>query len=222
MAILPRLEAVIGMGVMIRVYGKFLPAAAACAMLFSMSAVAEEGIYIGTGGANLIGGGPSDPIGAKLDLHQRSTVGAFGSLGYRWSDGFSAELEGGRRARQTDGAASFATGRRADEATTSFMMNARIEPATRGSVKPYAGVGAGVAITQRNDHSLRERFGDVAPAGQAMAGFAMGLSSRTAIFAEYRYFKSFEQSEAASNGGGKTGSHAGLLGLLVRLGGPIQ
>ena len=71
MAILPRLEAVIEMGVMIRVYGKFLPAAVACAMLFSMSAVAEEGIYIGTGGANLIGGGPSDPIGAKLERIER-------------------------------------------------------------------------------------------------------------------------------------------------------
>ena len=103
-----------------------------------------------------------------------------------------------------------------------IMMNARIEPDTRGAVKPYAGVGAGVAITRRNDHSLRERTGDVAPAGQAMAGFAMGISSRTAVFAEYRYFKAFEQSEAAANGGGKTGSHAGLLGLRVRLGGPIQ
>ena len=67
MAILPRLEAVIGMGAMIRVYGKFLPAVATCAMLFSMSAVAQEGIYIGSGGANLIGGGPSNPIGAKLE-----------------------------------------------------------------------------------------------------------------------------------------------------------
>jgi len=222
MAILPILEVGAGMGAMIRVFGKFLPAVATCAMLFSMSAVAEEGIYIGTGGTNLIGGGPSGPIGAKLDLHQRSTVGALGSLGYHWSDGFSAELEGGMRARQTDGAASFATGRRADESTTSFMMSARIEPVTRDSVKPYATIGAGVASTQRNDHSLRERAGDVAPADQAMAGFAMVLYSRTAIFAEYRDFKSFEQSEAASNGGGKTGRHAGLLGLRVRLSGSIR
>ena len=205
MALLPRLEAVIGMGAMIRAYGKFLPAVATCAMLFSMSAVAEEGIYLGTGGD-------------KLDLHQRSTEGAFGSPGYRWSDGFSAELKGGMCARQADGAASFITSRRADESTNSFMMNARIEHATKGSVKPYAGV----AITQRNDLGLRERSGDVAPAGQATAGIAMGLPNRTATFAEYRHFKSFEQSEATSNGGEKTGSHAGLLGLRVRLGGPIQ
>ena len=159
---------------MIRVFGKFLPAFALCAVLFSGGATAEEGACIGTGGANLIGGGPSYPVGAKLNLHQRSTVGAFGSLGYRWFDGFSTEFGGGRCARQTDGAASFATGRRADEATTSFMMNARIEPPTRGTVKSYAGLGAGVAITQHNDHSLRERSDDVATAGQSMAAFAMG------------------------------------------------
>jgi opacity protein-like surface antigen len=204
------------------IYGKHLTVLAASALLFSMSAQAEEGVYIGSGGANLIGGGPADPIGANLNLRQRSTVGAFGSLGYRWADGLSAEVEDGVRTRQTDGGASFDTVRRAAEQTTSFMMNARIEPEIRGVVKPYAGVGAGLAITRRNDHSLRERTGNVAPAGQAMAGFAMGLSSRTAVFAEYRYFKAFDQSEAASSGGGKTGSHAGLLGLRVRLGGPIQ
>ncbi len=213
MAILPRLEAVIGLGAIIRVYGKFLPAVATCAMLFSMSAVAEEGIYIGTGDANLIGGGPSYPIGGKLDLRQRSTVGAFRSLGYRWSDGFSAELEGRMRVRQTDGDASLETGRRADESTTSLMMNTRIEPASRGSFMPYAGI----VITQRNDHSLCEPSGDVAPANQDMAGCAMGLSSRTAIFAEYRYFKSFEQSKATSNGGGKRAVMQAFLGCVCAL-----
>ena len=103
------------------------------------------------GGANLIGGGPSGPVGAKLDLYQRSPVGAFGSFKYRWADSFSSELESGIRAPQTDGSASFATGRRSDEATTCFMMNDQIEPAAKGSVKPYEGVCAGVGITQRND-----------------------------------------------------------------------
>ena len=42
-------------------------------------------------------------------------------------------------------------------------------------------------------------------------GSLLRLSSRTAIFAGYRYFKSFEQSEAAWNGDGKMGSYAGLI-----------
>lgn len=205
-----------------KVYGKSLAAAVTVAILLGASPALADGIYVGSGGANLIGGDPSDPAGANLNLRQRSTIGAFGTLGYKWQDGFSTEVEGGVRARHTNGGASLTTGRRADEQTTSFMMNARIEPATRGAVKPYAGVGAGVAITKRTDYSLRERQGDVAPAGQAMAGFAMDVSSRTSIFAEYRYFKSFEQSDAAAAGGGKADSHAGLLGLRVRLGGPIN
>ncbi len=191
-----------------------------CICAVVATAALAEGAYVGAGGANLLGsaglrGGPTG-----LDIHQRSAVGAYSALGYRWLDGFQAEVQGGLRARSVDGAVQETTGRRAAQQTTSFMVNARISPPVRGPIKPYAGVGAGIAIVDTADYGLQERDGGIAPAGQALAGFSLEVSDRTSLFAEYRYFKLLEDQRSLSqtNGANRDETHAALIGLRVRLG----
>lgn len=185
------------------------------AALLTASGVAHaEGGYVASGGSGI--------LYSDRDLGERmrfagNGVGAYGSVGYRWDQAFATEIEGGLRGRAYDGAAQAQNGRGGREDTTVLMFNARIAPDTRSPLKPYAGVGAGLALMNSQDHSLRSGEDDVAPAGQAMAGFSLDVSERTSFFAEYRYFKLMENA-GASAAGARDESHAGFIGLRVRLG----
>ena len=180
-----------------------------------------EGGYVGAGGARLLDYNSQDDSRSQgLGYGQSTGVGAFGSVGYRWDDGFSTELEGGMRGRDLAGADQAATGRGANESTALLMVNARLSPPVRGPLKPYAGVGAGVAIVSTQDHSLRSDRDEMAPAGQAMAGFSLDVSDRTSLFAEYRYFKLLDdiRPQGAESSGRNDESHAGFIGIRVRFG----
>jgi len=96
------------------------------------------------------------------------------------------------------------------------MMNARLAPETGGALKPYAGIGAGMALVNTQDHGLGSREDNIAPAGQAMAGFSLDMSNRTSFFAEYRYMKMLNGSSSTSTG--RNDNHAGFVGLRVRFG----
>jgi len=190
------------------------------ALLASGFAQAEGG-YTASGGARLLDANSEDTSYSRgLDLGQNTGVGAFGAVGYRWDDGFSTEIEGGLRGRDLAGAAQATNGRGANESTALLMFNARMTPNVRGPLKPYAGVGAGLAIVSTQDHSLRSDRDDMAPAGQAMAGFSLDVSDRTSLFAEYRYFKLLDSvgSDGADVGRRDDESHAGIIGLRVRFG----
>ena len=189
------------------------------AILATASAALADGAYIGRGGANLMG---APQAGDRHDLNDRSRIGAFGAFGYRWREGVGAEVEGGLRARSVDGASEADTGRGAAQRTTTFMLNARLTPETGGRLQPYAGVGAGLAIVNTEDYSLRADHGSLATAGQAMAGFALDVSPRTKVFAEYRYFQFLEEPQSAARAGGSSASHSAMLGLRVALGGSLR
>lgn len=198
---------------------KFIAAVVGCAVLAGAGFARAEGGYVGAGGANL-GVDPTARL-SDADLRSRSGIGAFGAVGYRWDDMLSTEVEGGLRFRNVDGAAEATNGRGANESTKLLMVNARLAPPVRGPIKPYAGVGAGLAIVSTADHSLRSEDDDMSAAGQAMAGFSYDVSSRTSLYAEYRYFKLLEDQGSSGAGGGsrRHESHIGFLGLRVKLGG---
>ena len=184
------------------------------------AAALAEGAYVGRGGSNLLGAVPQTAQETAAHVHARKQIGAFGAFGYRWADGFGAEIEGGLRQRQLDGDSLSPNGRSAEQNTATLMLNARIAPSFRGPLSPYAGVGAGVAVVNTADHSLRSDDGAVAPAGQAVAGFNLNLSDRSSLFAEYRYFKLLEDGDVATPNGAndRNDSHAAMFGLRIRLG----
>lgn len=190
----------------------------AAALAFGVGGAAAEGGYIGAGGANLLAGDGPIAAASTFDLDRRRHLGAYGSVGYVWRDGFSTEVEGGLRAREFSGVGQVDNGRGAAEETTSLMLNARIAPPVRGPLKPYAGVGAGLAFVNLADHSDRSERGDMAAAGQALAGFSLEVSQRTSLFAEYRYFKLLENSPVTESASARDQSHSGLVGLRVKLG----
>lgn len=189
--------------------------ASACGA-YAASAHAEGG-YVTAGGAGILYNDDKN-FARGFDLEKNAGVGAFGSVGYRWDSAFATEIEGGLKARSFDGAAQADNGRGGYEDTKVLMVNARIAPDVQGALKPYAGVGAGVALVNSQDHSLRSDRDDVAPAGQAMAGFSLDVSKRASLFAEYRYFKLMESSSASGGSSAKDESHSGFIGLRVRLG----
>jgi opacity protein-like surface antigen len=193
---------------------------AGCLLAVGSTHAVAEGAYVGSGGANLMGSIDPSSNSSGLNLQQRSSIGAFGALGYQWQDGFGAEVEGGMRARNIDGGSPESNGRRAAQNTTSFMLNARLSPNFNGPLQPYAGVGAGVAVVQTDDHSLQSESDNVAPVGQALAGFSLDVSPRTRVFGEYRYFKVLadDTSKASPSNAGRDESHAAMFGLRVRLG----
>ena len=199
---------------------RFTVLLAGCLLAVGSAHAVAEGAYVGSGGANVLGALDTSSNGSGLDLQQRSSVGAFGALGYQWQDGFGAEVEGGMRARSLDGGSLEPNGRRAEQNTTSFMLNARLSPSFNGPLQPYAGVGAGVAVVQTDDHSLSSESDNVAPVGQALAGFSLDVSPRTSVFGEYRYFKVLadDNSKSAASNAGRDESHAAMFGLRVRLG----
>ena len=190
--------------------------------LAATSGASAEGGYVGAGGASLLDWNSQNPDNhsTALQLGQESGVGAFGAVGYRWDDGFSTEIEGGLRGRAMSGVAEDATGRGAEQSTALLMVNARMAPPVRGPLKPYAGLGAGLAVVSSQDHGLREDRDELAPAGQAMAGFSLDVSDRTSLFAEYRYFKLLDEVRPAGSGASaqKDESHAGFIGIRVRFG----
>lgn len=177
------------------------------------TAARAEGGYVASGGSRIIHSDESFSEG--FSLSDGNGVGSFGSVGYRWDQTFATEIEGGLRARALGGAAQADNGRGADENTKVLMLNARIAPDVRTALKPYAGVGAGMALVRTNDHSLRDTDDQVSPAGQALAGFSLDMSERTSFFAEYRYLRMLESS---SSSGRKDDSHSGFVGLRVKLG----
>ncbi len=183
------------------------------------AAYAAEGAYIGVGGASLLDQDRDATLPQVLELAQPNGVGAFGAVGYHWDSAFSTEIEGGLRARGVEGIARDENGRGAEESTTLLMVNARLSPPVNGPLKPYAGVGAGLVIVSTQDYSLRSDRDEMATAGQALAGFSLDVSSRTSLFAEYRYFKLLDGGkQAGDSGGGRSDSHSGFVGLKVRLG----
>lgn len=188
-------------------------------LLLAAGAAQAEGGYVASGGARLLyAGSAADDYAAGLELGRNNGVGAFGSVGYRWEDGFSTEIEGGMRGRAVDSAAEDETGRGAAQSTALLMVNARISPKVRGPLRPYAGVGAGVALVNTQDYGMRSDRDDVAPAGQALAGFSLDVSDRTSLFAEYRYLKLLDDVGPDAASSGHEESHAGFIGLRVRLG----
>lgn len=177
---------------------------------------AAEGGYIASGGLSLLYDDADDAFSNGLGDAEGNGVGAFGSIGYRWDNAFATELEGGLRGGQAIGATEATTGRGASQDTKVLMMNARLTPETGGALKPYAGIGAGMALVNTQDHGLGSNSDDISPAGQAMAGFSLDMSNRTSFFAEYRYMKMLTSSSSATTG--RSDNHAGFVGLRVRFG----
>jgi len=188
----------------------------ALATMAATSPAAAEGGYIASGGVSLLYDDADEAFTNGIGDAEHNGVGAFGSIGYRWDNAFATELEGGLRGGQAIGAAEDTTGRGASQDTKVLMMNARIAPETGGRLKPYAGIGAGLALVNTQDHSLGSSNDDIAPAGQAMAGFSLDMSERTSFFAEYRYMTMLESGGSASSG--RNVNHAGFVGLRVRFG----
>lgn len=185
------------------------------AMVAAAPASAEGG-YIASGGVSLLYDDADEAFSNGLEDAERNGVGAFGSIGYRWDNAFATELEGGLRGGQAIGAAEESTGRGASQDTKVLMMNARITPDTGGPLRPYAGIGAGMALVNTQDHGLGSNSDNISPAGQAMAGFSLDMSTRTSFFAEYRYMKVLTSSSSSTTG--RSDSHAGFVGLRVRFG----
>lgn len=175
--------------------------------------------YIASGGSTLLGN-QDDRLAYSNedDPFDRAGAGAYGSIGYKWDQAFATEIEGGLMARSVDGADEESNGRGADEQTALLMFNARIAPTVPGPLKPYAGLGAGFAYVNTQDHSLRQDRDAMAPAGQAMAGFSLEMSDRTSLFAEYRYLKMLNGGGGGSNAHDSNQSHAGFFGLRIQLG----
>lgn len=190
--------------------------ALAAALALTASPALAEGGYIASGGVSLLYDDADQAFEQGLHGAERHGVGAFGSVGYRWDNAFATELEGGLRGGQATSGADESTGRGASRDTKVLMMNARLSPQTSGPLKPYAGVGAGMALVNTQDFGLGSSDDDLAPAGQAMAGFSLEMSERASFFAEYRYMKMLNGSGSSADG--RDDNHAGFVGLRVRFG----
>ena len=174
-------------------------------------AVGEEGFYLGAGyamvyskDADLEVAQANDATSALVDfdLGFRSTTL---SVGYRFRGGWRAELETGYRRNELE-VIEFADARgllntggsNAVDAFTGFA-NLYYEIATPFDIRPYLGIGAGLADVGYKTSFVQPGFEplttelfddrDTAFAWQAIAGASLRLTPRTRLAAEYRYWR---------------------------------
>ena len=160
----------------------------------------------------------------EIDL-DRSIVGNV-AVGHGYGNGVRTELEFGYRENDIDSISGGGSGT-GDVGTWSFMANALYDVNVDGPLKPYFGVGAGIAridvsgATPSTGTSINDK--DTAFAWQGMAGVAYAVSERVKLTLGYRYF-SVPDADVNNNAGTSFetdyASHDVMFGLRYSFGAP--
>ena len=160
----------------------------------------------------------------EVDL-DRSIVGNV-AVGHGYGNGVRTELEIGFRENDVDSISGGGSGT-GDVATWSFMANALYDVAVDGPLKPFFGIGAGIAridasgATPSTGTSINDT--DTAFAWQGMAGVAYAVNERVKLTLGYRYF-AVPDADLNNNVGTSFetdyASHDVLFGLRYSFGAP--
>lgn len=188
----------------------------------------DPGIYVKAyGGAGFLSdttfdftgqGGPNSSADASFD----AGFLAGGAVGYAFTDNWSAELDYAYRSNDVSSVRvngqTVANG--GDYASTSLMLNGFYRFDTDWRVRPY--VGAGIGFATEIDVDLEGGpsnggWSGTAPAAQLMVGGEANLTDSLRAFAELRYFRAFNPSMDAEEGGavGTIDADYDHLGLLL-------
>lgn len=160
----------------------------------------------------------------EVDL-DRSIVGNV-AIGHGYGNGVRTELEIGFRENDVDSISGGGSGT-GDVGTWSVMANALYDVAVDGPLKPFFGIGAGIArldasgATPSTGTSIDDS--DTAFAWQGMAGVAYAVNERVKLTLGYRYF-SVPDADLNNNAGTSFetdyASHDVLFGLRYSFGAP--
>lgn len=171
-------------------------------------------------------GGPGVATSAETDTGWL----ALGALGYRYGNGFRAELEGGWRDNEVDSVFGPGSGT-GDITARSLMANVLYEIRTNRRLMPYVGGGLGYAQVEYD--GVAPSVGAVPAttvsdednvfAYQGIAGVSYWVSDAVELSTEYHYMATQDPELSTGAGVGVDGeyqSHAVLVGLRWNFGGP--
>jgi outer membrane protein OmpA-like peptidoglycan-associated protein len=163
----------------------------------------------------------SGTSGGKVEFDQ-STMGS-AVVGYDYGANWRAEVEVSRRAA---GLSSVAAVPASGEAlATSLMVNALYDLDVDGVVKPYVGVGVGMADVNIKNGTP---FGgstinnsDSVGAAQAIVGASYAVSNVVDVFGDYRYYKTANadfRTAAGTSTSMNFSAHSAMVGLRYNFG----
>lgn len=138
------------------------------------------------GGINSRPDATVEPVGFQpneISLDDGTVFG--GGIGTVWHD-FRFELEIGTRSNDVENLVGLIW----DFSATSFMINGYYDINIGLPVKPFLGVGVGIAQVKSfaNDGINSAKDSDTVPAYQFMGGAVIDLSKSLSLFGTYRYF----------------------------------
>jgi len=192
--------------------------------ILSLPAHAGDGLYVGAGlglssSPDVTASGTS---GGKV-VFDYSTMGA-AVVGYDYGTNWRAEAEISRRAAGLKSVA--ATAASGEALATSLMVNALYDLDVDSVVKPYVGVGVGLAdVNIKNGTpfggSLINKSDSVA-AAQGIVGASYAMNDKIDLFGDYRYYKT-AKADFTTAVGTKTSmdfsAHSAMVGLRFSFGG---
>jgi len=192
--------------------------------ILSYSAQAGDGLYVGAGlglssSPDVTASGTS---GGKV-VFDNSTMGA-AVVGYDYGTNWRAEAEISRRAAGLKSVA--ATAASGEALATSLMVNAIYDLDVDSVVKPYVGVGVGLADvnikngTPFGGSSINKS--DSVTAAQGIVGASYAMNDKIDLFGDYRYYKT-AKADFTTAVGTKTSmdftAHSAMVGLRFSFGG---
>lgn len=134
--------------------------------------------------------------GARVDTKLEDGYVVVGALGRSFQNNTRLEIEGAYRENEVDNhtvSGPALAGSTGEAKVASGMVNGYYDIPTSASIKPYVGVGVGVAnvdfqnyTTTANGEILDDS--ETVMAYQGMAGLSAPITARLSVNAEYRYF----------------------------------
>lgn len=206
-------------------------AAAAGAMLFSLSAKAETaGWYVGAGAMPVFQSDADSNVANVTNIIKYDTGwGISASGGYIWGNGFRTEAEVAYRRADVDKVTGTNSGPVNDGTmeNVSLMANVLYDLETGTMFTPYVGVGIGLGIPMADDIRTvnGQTLDDTRPtfAYQAIGGVAAKLDENWAVTADYRYYRTLEEKYRTNTDDHATtdnASHNVMIGLRYKFAEP--
>ena len=204
---------------------RLLGTAALATVLAAATPAQADGIYIGAfGGVNFAQDSDLsyDAAGYEFDVEHDTGWLAGAAVGYTFDFGLRAEAEAAYRMNNFDRLelAGLGYDLDGDVSTLSLMGNLWFEAPLTAALRPFVGVGVGMAQVSLNDAEVQGTSvvddSDWVLAYQVGGGLAYRVTPGIDLTAEYRYFAT-DDAEVELDGGGdgeyEYSSHSVLVGV---------
>jgi OOP family OmpA-OmpF porin len=179
----------------------------------------DDGAYVGLGVGAVLGAAADLDRGANADIDTDPGAAVGVTFGYRTATGLRPEFEAAYRRSSIDDI-SGAAGSRGRLDTLTFMGNLNYDIDLGADIRPYVGVGAGLAAVTLDGAAPvgGSRVDDtaLAPALQGIAGVGYRFTDALEGYADYRYLRAVDaefKTDAGAEADATVSSHTLSVGV---------